>query len=37
MTAFQALHLPNGTTITNRIAKAAMEENLADANQGPSA
>ncbi|MGB4074075.1 NADH:flavin oxidoreductase/NADH oxidase family protein [Pseudomonas sp.] len=37
MTAFQPLQLPNGTTIFNRIAKAAMEENLADASQGPSA
>ena len=37
MTAFQPLHLPNGTVIPNRIAKAAMEENLADASQGPSA
>ncbi|MGL4315236.1 MAG: NADH:flavin oxidoreductase/NADH oxidase family protein [Pseudomonas sp.] len=36
MTAFQSLHLPNGTVIPNRIAKAAMEENLADASQGPS-
>lgn len=37
MTAFQPLQLPNGTTLFNRIAKAAMEENLADASQGPSA
>ncbi|UUY08321.1 NADH:flavin oxidoreductase/NADH oxidase family protein [Pseudomonas sp. J452] len=37
MTAFHALQLPNGTAIPNRIAKAAMEENLADASQGPSA
>lgn len=37
MTAFQPLQLPNGTVIPNRIAKAAMEENLADASQGPSA
>ena len=37
MTAFQPLQLPNGTTVFNRIAKAAMEENLADASQGPSA
>ncbi|WP_339526976.1 NADH:flavin oxidoreductase/NADH oxidase family protein [Pseudomonas sp. EA_35y_Pfl2_R111] len=36
MTAFQPLQLPNGTTVFNRIAKAAMEENLADATQGPS-
>jgi 2,4-dienoyl-CoA reductase-like NADH-dependent reductase (Old Yellow Enzyme family) len=27
MTAFQPLQLPNGTTVFNRIAKAAMEEN----------
>ncbi|MEX6504175.1 NADH:flavin oxidoreductase/NADH oxidase family protein [Pseudomonas zhanjiangensis] len=37
MSPFQPLQLPNGTTIPNRIAKAAMEENLADAEQGPSA
>lgn len=37
MTAFQPLQLPNGTTVFNRIAKAAMEENLADLTQGPSA
>ncbi len=37
MRAFETLHLPNGTTLPNRIAKAAMEENLADPNQGPSA
>lgn len=37
MTAFQPLHLPNGSTLPNRIAKAAMEENLADLSQGPSA
>lgn len=36
MTAFQSLQLPNGTTLSNRIAKAAMEENLAAADQGPS-
>nr|WP_064494652.1 NADH:flavin oxidoreductase/NADH oxidase family protein [Pseudomonas chengduensis] len=28
---FQPLHLPNGSVIPNRLAKAAMEENLADA------
>ena len=33
---FQPLHLPNGTVIPNRIAKAAMEENLADADHAPS-
>lgn len=32
---FKPLTLPNGTVIPNRIAKASMEENLADANQGP--
>lgn len=37
MPAFQPLQLPNGTVIPNRIAKAAMEENLADTRQGPSA
>ncbi|BFT63547.1 NADH:flavin oxidoreductase/NADH oxidase family protein [Pseudomonas moorei] len=34
---FDALMLPNGSTIKNRIAKAAMEENMADADQAPSA
>jgi 2,4-dienoyl-CoA reductase-like NADH-dependent reductase (Old Yellow Enzyme family) len=33
---FQPLQLPNGAVIPNRIAKAAMEENLADAEQAPS-
>lgn len=37
MNAFQPLQLPNGTHIPNRIAKAAMEENLAALDQGPSA
>ncbi|WAJ39703.1 NADH:flavin oxidoreductase/NADH oxidase family protein [Pseudomonas sp. GOM7] len=32
---FQPLYLPNGTVIPNRIAKAAMEENLADADHAP--
>src|SRR5471030_3043626 len=36
MSPFQALNLPNGQTIGNRIAKAAMEENLADIQQAPS-
>ncbi|OLF53323.1 NADH:flavin oxidoreductase/NADH oxidase family protein [Pseudomonas chlororaphis] len=36
MSPFQALNLPNGQTIGNRIAKAAMEENLADGQQAPS-
>jgi len=33
---FDKLTLPNGSTIPNRIAKAAMEENMADADQAPS-
>lgn len=37
MSPFQPLQLPNGSEIPNRLAKAAMEENLADADQGPSA
>ncbi|MDP3816350.1 NADH:flavin oxidoreductase/NADH oxidase family protein [Pseudomonas sp.] len=37
MSLFQPLQLPNGTLIPNRIAKAAMEENMADAQQAPSA
>ncbi|MBD9417058.1 NADH:flavin oxidoreductase/NADH oxidase family protein [Pseudomonas sp. PDM16] len=36
MSAFQPLQLSNGTQIPNRIAKAAMEENMADADQAPS-
>jgi 2,4-dienoyl-CoA reductase-like NADH-dependent reductase (Old Yellow Enzyme family) len=36
MTLFETLKLPNGTVIANRIAKAAMEENMADADQAPS-
>lgn len=36
MSPFQTLNLPNGQTIGNRIAKAAMEENLADTRQAPS-
>jgi 2,4-dienoyl-CoA reductase-like NADH-dependent reductase (Old Yellow Enzyme family) len=35
MSPFQTLKLPNGQTIGNRIAKAAMEENLADTEQAP--
>ena len=35
--AFQPLTLPNGTVVSNRIAKAAMEENMADADHAPSA
>ncbi|MCU1760711.1 NADH:flavin oxidoreductase/NADH oxidase family protein [Pseudomonas sp. 14P_8.1_Bac3] len=37
MSPFQTLNLPNGQTLRNRIAKAAMEENLADTEQAPSA
>lgn len=36
MSPFQPLQLPNGAVIPNRIAKAAMEENLADQDQTPS-
>jgi 2,4-dienoyl-CoA reductase-like NADH-dependent reductase (Old Yellow Enzyme family) len=36
MTPFQPLCLPNGSVIPNRIAKAAMEENLANQDQTPS-
>ncbi|MYM89506.1 2,4-dienoyl-CoA reductase [Rugamonas sp. FT82W] len=32
---FTALALPNGSTLPNRLAKAAMEENMADAGQLP--
>ncbi|MGK8436794.1 NADH:flavin oxidoreductase/NADH oxidase family protein [Ectopseudomonas hydrolytica] len=32
---FQPLRLPNGEVIPNRLAKAAMEENLADADHAP--
>ncbi|MBD8089895.1 NADH:flavin oxidoreductase/NADH oxidase family protein [Pseudomonas fluorescens] len=37
MNLYDPLLLPNGSTIKNRIAKAAMEENMADADQAPSA
>lgn len=37
MSLFTPLTLPNGSQLSNRIAKASMEENLADANQAPSA
>lgn len=37
MSLFSPLILPNGTVIPNRIAKAAMEENMADADHAPSA
>jgi 2,4-dienoyl-CoA reductase-like NADH-dependent reductase (Old Yellow Enzyme family) len=36
MDMFERLTLPNGSVIANRIAKAAMEENMADADQAPS-
>lgn len=36
MSPFQPLQLPNGAVILNRIAKAAMEENLATPDQTPS-
>jgi len=36
MNVFNPLALPNGTTVANRIAKAAMEENMADADHAPS-
>jgi len=36
MNVFDSLILPSGSTIKNRIAKAAMEENMADADQAPS-
>ncbi|CAH1659909.1 2,4-dienoyl-CoA reductase [Hyphomicrobiales bacterium] len=37
MSLFSPLTLPNGAVIPNRIAKAAMEENMADADHAPSA
>lgn len=36
MSLFTAFTLPNGTQLPNRLAKAAMEENLANADQAPS-
>ncbi len=36
MSPFEPLQLPNGQVLANRIAKAAMEENMADADQAPS-
>ena len=36
MKVFAALPLPNGSIIANRIAKAAMEESMADGDQAPS-
>lgn len=35
--AVSSLELPNGQIISNRIAKAAMEENMADADHAPGA
>ena len=37
MSLFSPLTLPNGAIIANRIAKAAMEENMADGDHAPSA
>eukprot|EP01042_Synura_sphagnicola_P032194 gene32194-41442_t len=37
MSLFSPLVLPNGITVPNRIAKAAMEENMADDDHAPSA
>ena len=36
MSPFTPLSLPNGSLLPNRLAKAAMEENMADANHAPS-
>jgi 2,4-dienoyl-CoA reductase-like NADH-dependent reductase (Old Yellow Enzyme family) len=36
MSVFSPLELPNGTIVPNRIGKAAMEENMADADHAPS-
>lgn len=36
MNIFDTLLLPNGSSIPNRLAKAAMEENMADLEQAPS-
>ncbi|MEW9899730.1 NADH:flavin oxidoreductase/NADH oxidase family protein [Chitinivorax sp. PXF-14] len=36
MTPFTSLSLPNGTMLPNRLAKAAMEENMADKDHAPS-
>ena len=36
MNLFTSLTLPNGVVLKNRIAKAAMEENMADSNHAPS-
>ena len=37
MTPFASLTLPNGSQLPNRLAKAAMEENMADRDHAPSA
>ncbi|NNJ15382.1 NADH:flavin oxidoreductase/NADH oxidase family protein [Pseudomonas putida CSV86] len=37
MNLFTPLTLPNGSVVPNRLAKAAMEENMADADHAPSA
>ncbi|MBS0220831.1 MAG: NADH:flavin oxidoreductase/NADH oxidase family protein [Proteobacteria bacterium] len=37
MSLFSPLVLPNGAVVPNRIAKAAMEENMADGDHAPSA
>lgn len=37
MSLFSPLALPNGAVVANRIAKAAMEENMADGDHAPSA
>lgn len=36
MKVFEKLVFPNGSYVPNRIAKAAMEENMADLNHAPS-
>ena len=36
MNLFSPLTLPNGTTLPNRLAKAAMEENMCDSDHAPS-
>lgn len=36
MSLFSPLVLPNGALVPNRIAKAAMEENMADGDHAPS-
>ncbi|AZC99238.1 2,4-dienoyl-CoA reductase (NADPH) [Pseudomonas chlororaphis subsp. chlororaphis] len=36
MNLFDPLQLPNGATVPNRLCKAAMEENMSDAEHAPS-